>query len=101
MAQATFDGSATASAVEGARHWVWMLPQPVLVLGSMVAVATMITQRWMDPDLFTTIMIVLPVPLLIFAERVWTKREDWLLTPKEFAEDAFWLGFAVLLWVLL
>jgi sterol desaturase/sphingolipid hydroxylase (fatty acid hydroxylase superfamily) len=99
MAQATFDTPAMASTAAEARHWAWMLPQPLLVLGSMVAVATMITQRWMDPDLFTTVMIVLPVPLLIFAERVWTKREDWLLTPKEFAEDAFWLGFAALLWV--
>ena len=79
--------------------WLWMLPQPVLVLGSMVAIATMITQRWMNPDLFTTLMILLPIPLLIVAERVWTKREDWLLTPKEFAEDAFWLGFAALLWI--
>ena len=79
--------------------WLWMLPQPVLVLGSMVAIATMITQRWMNPDLFTTFMILLPIPLLIVAERVWTKREDWLLTPKEFAEDAFWLGFAALLWI--
>lgn len=79
--------------------WLWMLPQPLLVLGSMVAIATMITERWMNPDLFTTAMILLPIPLLIVAERVWTKREDWLLTPKEFAEDAFWLGFAVLLWV--
>ena len=65
----------------------------------MVAIATMITQRWMNPDLFTTLMILLPIPLLIVAERVWTKREDWLLTPKEFAEDAFWLGFAALLWI--
>ena len=47
----------------------------------MVAIATMITQRWMNPDLFTTLMILLPIPLLIVAERVWTKREDWLLTP--------------------
>ena len=86
-----------SSSVEAS--WLWMLPQPVLVLGSMVAIATMITERWMNPDLFTTAMILLPIPLLIVAERVWTKREDWLLTPKEFAEDAFWLGFAVLLWI--
>ena len=44
-------------------------------------------------------MILLPIPLLIMAERVWTKRKDWLLTPKELAEDAFWLGFAALLWI--
>ena len=94
-------GAATPNARSSSTgaSWLWMLPQPVLVLGSMVAIATMITERWMNPDLFTTLMILLPIPLLIVAERVWTKREDWLLTPKEFAEDAFWLGFAALLWI--
>jgi sterol desaturase/sphingolipid hydroxylase (fatty acid hydroxylase superfamily) len=99
MAQATFDTPAMASSSAAARHWAWMLPQPLLVLGSMVAVATMVTERWMNPDLFTTIMIVLPIPLLLVAERLWTKRQDWLLTPKELAEDAFWLAFAGLLWI--
>ena len=78
---------------------MWALPQPILVLGSMFLVATMITQEWMHHKLFAAIMIVLPIPLLIFAERIWTKRKDWLLEPKEMAEDAFWLAFAGLLWV--
>ena len=99
MAQATFDTPAMASTSAAARHWAWMLPQPLRVLGSMVAVATIVTERWMNPDLFTTIMIVLPIPLLLVAERLWTKRQDWLLTPKELAEDAFWLAFAGLLWI--
>ena len=42
---------------------------------------------------------MLPIPLCIFAERIWTKRKDWLLEPKEMAEDAFWLAFAGFLWV--
>lgn len=100
MAEAILGAAAPSDRSESARaSWLWMLPQPLLVMGSMVAIATMITQRWMNPDLFTTLMILLPIPLLIVAERVWTKREDWLLTPKEFAEDAFWLGFAALLWI--
>ncbi|MGB0266709.1 MAG: sterol desaturase family protein [Pseudomonadales bacterium] len=100
MAEAILGATAPSDRSESARaSWLWMLPQPLLVLGSMVAIATMITQRWMNPDLFTTLMILLPIPLLIVAERVWTKREDWLLTPSEFAEDAFWLGFAALLWI--
>jgi len=100
MAEAILGATAPSDRSESARaSWLWMLPQPLLVLGSMVAIATMITQRWMNPDLFTTLMILLPIPLLIVAERVWTKREDWLLTPREFAEDAFWLGFAALLWI--
>jgi sterol desaturase/sphingolipid hydroxylase (fatty acid hydroxylase superfamily) len=100
MSDLSLGAAAPSVRSEKARaSWLWMLPQPFLVLGSMVAIATMITQRWMNPDLFTTLMILLPIPLLIVAERVWTKREDWLLTPKEFAEDAFWLGFAALLWI--
>ena len=100
MSDLSLGAAAPSVRSEKARaSWLWMLPQPFLVLGSMVAIATMITQRWMNPDLFTTLMILLPIPLLIVAERVWTKREDWLLTPKEFGEDAFWLGFAALLWI--
>jgi hypothetical protein len=33
-------------------------------------------------------MLLLPIPLLIVAERSWTKRSDWPLEPKELAEDA-------------
>ena len=79
--------------------WLWALPQPILVLGSGLLVATMITEQWMDHKLFTVIMIVIPIPVAMFAERIWTKRQDWLLEPKEMAEDAFWLGCAALLWV--
>lgn len=43
-------------------------------------------------------MMMLPIPLLIFAERIWTKRKDWILDPKEMAEDGFWLAFGGLLW---
>lgn len=92
MHQATA-GSTTASDI------IWTGIQPVLVLGSMVLVASMITGAWADHELFALIMIILPIPLLIVAERIWTKREDWLLEPKEFAEDAFWLAFAGLLWI--
>lgn len=85
--------------VASAKDLLWALPQPILVLGSMAAVATMIQTEWMNPDLFATIMIVLPIPLLLVAERLWTKRRDWLLEPKEMAEDAFWLAFAAFVWV--
>ena len=78
---------------------VWALPQPILVLGSMFLVATMITSQWMNHELFAAIMIILPIPLLLFAERVWTKRKDWLLGPKEMIEDAGWLAAAGLVFV--
>jgi sterol desaturase/sphingolipid hydroxylase (fatty acid hydroxylase superfamily) len=79
--------------------FLWSLPQPILVLGSMIAVSTAFTYEWTNPALIAMIMIVLPLPLVLFAERIWTKRKDWLLTPKEFAEDALWLGTGAFIWV--
>lgn len=78
---------------------VWSCTQPVLVLGSVILVANMVASDWVYQELFAAIMIVLPIPLLILAERIWTKRKDWLLEPKEMAEDAFWIAFAGFLWV--
>lgn len=105
MSDQTMDVSTELPAAEqpGALGWtrrdiLWALPQPILVLGSMVLVATMITGEWMHHKLFALVMMILPIPLLIFAERIWTKRQDWLLEPKEMAEDAFWLAFAGLVW---
>lgn len=79
--------------------WLWAVLQPILVLGSMLLVASMITLQWMNHELFSAVMIVLPIPLLIVAERYWSKRKDWLLKPSEMAEDAFWLAFAGILWI--
>jgi sterol desaturase/sphingolipid hydroxylase (fatty acid hydroxylase superfamily) len=78
---------------------VWTSVQPLLVLGSMIVVAYMVSSEWVHQELFAAIMIVLPIPLVIFAERIWTKRKDWLLEPKEMLEDTFWLAFGAFLWV--
>lgn len=80
-------------------EFLWTLPQPIIVLGSMIAIATAYTTGWTNPELLTTLLIVLPLPLLLLAERIWTKREDWIPTPKELAEDAFWLAGAAFIWV--
>lgn len=80
------------------RDLSWTIAQPVLVLGSAFLVAAMIAGEWMDYRLYALIMILLPVPLLLVAERIWAKRKDWLLKPQELWEDTFWLGFAALLW---
>ena len=91
-----------ASAAPREGRWndtLWMCVQPVLVLGTMLLVAAMVASDWVHRELFAAIMIVLPTPLLIAAERVWTKRQDWLLAPKEMAEDGFWLACAGLVWV--
>lgn len=78
---------------------LWTIAQPTLVLGSMFLVATMITGKWMDHKLYALIMVMLPIPLLIVAERIWTKRKDWILKSNELAEDFFWLAFAAFLWI--
>lgn len=77
---------------------LWSLPQPILVLGSMLLVATMVTDKWMHHKDYALIMLLLPTPLLIIAERIWAKRKDWILTPDEMVEDAFWLAMGGLLW---
>lgn len=79
--------------------FLWTLPQPICVIGSMFAVALAYTNEWIHPDLFATIMIVLPLPLILIAERIWTKREDWIPTPGELAEDALWLAMGGFIWV--
>lgn len=99
-----FDESPRARTPVTAGHktlsdYIWAWVQPILVMGTMLLVANMVAFDWIHQELFSAIMIVLPIPLLIFAERIWTKREDWLLEPKEMAEDAFWLAFAGFLWV--
>jgi len=40
------------------------------VLGSMFLVATMFTEEWMDHKLYSLVMMMLPVPILLFAERI-------------------------------
>ena len=70
----------------------------MLVFLAVFAVASIQIYNWFDADLFTALMIVLPLPLVLIAERIWTKRQDWVLTHKEFAEDVFWLAGAVFIW---
>lgn len=82
-----------------AKDWVSASVQPILVVGSMIALAVMAASEWKYQELFSAIMIVLPIPLCIVAERIWTKRQDWLLEPKEMAEDAFWLACGAFVWV--
>jgi sterol desaturase/sphingolipid hydroxylase (fatty acid hydroxylase superfamily) len=76
----------------------WMSVQPVLVLGSIILVATMVASEWANHKLYAVIMIMLPIPVLLIAERFLAKRRDWLLKPAELWEDAFWYGMGIFLW---
>ena len=99
LGSADLDGGAeVAPRVKSLQDIFWMVLQPVLVLGSAFLVATMVTGEWMNHKLYALVMVMLPVPLLIVAERVWGKRKDWQLEPKELAEDGFWLAFGAFLW---
>ena len=93
------DEAAITAELWNIKNIISVCAQPILVIGSMILVANMVASKWIYQELFAAIMIVLPIPLCIFAERIWTKRKDWLLEPKEMAEDAFWLAFAGFLWV--
>jgi len=85
------------------KDWLWTLPQPVLVFGAMTAVASAhassATDAWIEPDTLTNLLLLCPIPLLLVAERLVPRRKDWLLRPREFAEDVFWVGCVYLLWV--
>lgn len=82
-----------------ANDWLSASVQPTLVLGSMFLVAIMVSNDWIYRELFAAIMIVLPIPLCFVGERIWTKRKDWLLEPKEMLEDVGWLAAGAFIWV--
>ena len=65
------DGADAAPRAKSLQDIFWMVLQPVLVLGSAFLVATMVTGEWMNHKLYALVMVMLPVPLLIVAERVW------------------------------
>ena len=53
---------------------------------------------WVDADLVTNLLLIVPIPLLMIAERLQPKRQDWVLNWKEYAEDAFWLFSVFVIW---
>jgi len=77
----------------------WSLPQPVFVFGCTALVASAITTQWMDAQLLIAIMLGLSIPVLLVAERIVPRRDDWLLNWRDVAEDAFWVFATYLIWV--
>ncbi|HSG91426.1 MAG TPA: sterol desaturase family protein [Pseudomonadales bacterium] len=99
--EAQHDGTAEASpgrASSATRDFLWSLPQPLAVIGAMLLVATAISTGWTDPDRLTTIVLLSPLPLVLLAERLAPKRQDWVLDWRELAEDAFWVLGVYLVW---
>ncbi len=77
---------------------LWAIPQPLLVFGAMLLVASANAKGWTNADALTNVVLLSPIPLLLLAERLFPRRRDWLLAPGEFAEDLFWVGCTYLIW---
>jgi hypothetical protein len=96
MSENTLD---TAELSQGTEHetktrtlsdicWTWM--QPTFALGAPLLVAvTLLSDWWQEADrmLFDLVMIFLPIPVFIRAEKRWS-RGDWKLKPSELADDS-------------
>lgn len=70
----------------------------MFVFGCTALVASAITSQWMNAQLLVAVMIWLPIPRLLIAERFVPKRDDWLLNWRDVAEDAFWVFATCLIW---
>lgn len=79
--------------------FLWSLPQPLVAFGYMLLVASAITMGWTDADQLTSILLLSPIPLLLLAERIAPKREDWKLNRRDLAEDSFWVLATYLIWL--
>ena len=87
-------------------EFLWTLPQPIIAVTMMSAVAIAINGGSMTPealqgdaDLLTGFLLFSPLFIILAAERIWTKKKGWLLNWREYGEDAFWLFTAAYIWI--
>ena len=87
-------------------EFLWTLPQPIIALTMMSAVAIAITGGFMSPealqgdaDILTGFLLFSPLFIILAAERIWTKKKGWLLSWRDYIEDAFWLFTAAYIWI--
>ena len=76
----------------------WSLPQPVILLGFSLLVANAAITGWIDLAVLVSVLLFVPIPLLLLAERLIPKRKDWLLDWQDLTEDLFWLACSFLIW---
>ena len=69
---ATIAGSTSHESASQLDSPLWAYVQPVLVIGTLILVAFMVSSDWVYSELFAAIMLIIPIPLCIVAERVWT-----------------------------
>ncbi|NOX52496.1 MAG: sterol desaturase family protein, partial [Gammaproteobacteria bacterium] len=77
----------------------WSLPQPLFVFGFTLLAASALVTQWMDAQLLVAILVFAPIPLILIAERLIPRRDDWLLNWRDAAEDAFWVFATYLIWL--
>jgi sterol desaturase/sphingolipid hydroxylase (fatty acid hydroxylase superfamily) len=76
----------------------WSLPQPVILFGFSLLVASAAITGWIDLSVLVPVLLFVPIPLLWLAEYLMPKRKDWLLDWKDFTEDLFWVACSFLIW---
>lgn len=88
------------------KRFLWALVQPLIVFGGMISVALAIQHSVMQPDALragadtlTGLLLFMPLIVIWIAERLWTRRKDWLLNYKEYVEDCFWMFTGAFIWV--
>jgi len=91
--------SASTALQQDARSaFLWSLPQPVAVLGSMLLVATAAAWGWADPSIVAGIALLATLPVLLVAELPLPRRDDWALDRHDYLEDLFWVGTVFFIW---
>lgn len=99
MSTETFEAAPRLRGVRDPRSdFLWTLPQPILVFGTALLVASAAVHGWTDFGTLTTILIFAPVPVLMVLERLLPKRRDWTLNRRDYAEDAFWVLATYFVW---
>lgn len=106
MSENTLDTATLSQSTAPKKHnrtlsdFLWMWMQPMFALGAPLLVAVMLLSDWWGEEdrlLFALVMIFLPIPFFVWAERRWG-RSDWKLKPAELAEDGLWIAMGALLW---
>ncbi|SMF15751.1 Sterol desaturase/sphingolipid hydroxylase, fatty acid hydroxylase superfamily [Alteromonadaceae bacterium Bs31] len=80
-------------------RFLWSLPQPIFVLGFCALSASACLSGWIDPWVLFTLVLWLSFPVLLVAEWLMPRREDWNLDLTDLARDTFWVLATFLLWV--
>ena len=60
---------------EQTRYFLWSLPQPLIVFGTMLLTASAAVHQWLDPMILLGFILIAQFPLVMLAERWFAKRK--------------------------